>query len=232
MPADELDQLLREANPYFEAVDAYEARLRAAERAKPADIGPILAAAASDLKTATSHLQQSDLKADAAERLAHHDERASDILQTASGQAKRLNKPAPALEANDLDDKPVRLSDFRGHVVVLDFWYRGCGWCARQMPQMNQLADDLAHQPVGFLGISTDNDPADARFFAHTLGIRYPFVVAAKFAQQLGVDAYPTLILIDQKGTIRDIRVGYDPDLRQNLAAAIGKLLKEPNPSD
>ena len=59
-------------------------------------------------------------------------------------QAERLStfigKPAPDFELTGVDGKTVVLKDLRGRVVVLDFWYRDCGWCITAMPQVIELA--------------------------------------------------------------------------------------------
>jgi thiol-disulfide isomerase/thioredoxin len=49
-------------------------------------------------------------------------------------------------------------------MVVLDFWYRGCGWCIRAMPQLNAVADQFAGRPVAVLGMAIDQNEANAKF--------------------------------------------------------------------
>jgi peroxiredoxin len=68
-----------------------------------------------------------------------------------------IGRTAPAILGEDVDGKPFRLGDYRGKVVVLDFWYRGCGWCIKAMPQLNALAGQFEGRPVALLGMNTDN---------------------------------------------------------------------------
>jgi thiol-disulfide isomerase/thioredoxin len=67
-----------------------------------------------------------------------------------------LNKPAAEWLLKDIDGEMHELKNYQGKVVILDFWYRGCGWCIRAMPQLKELADDFKDKPVVVLGMNTD----------------------------------------------------------------------------
>jgi thiol-disulfide isomerase/thioredoxin len=125
----------------------------------------------------------------------------------------------------DLDGKSHSLKEYRGKVVVLDFWYRGCGWCVRAMPQINQLAEDFKDQPVAILGMNTDREEKDAKFVVEAMALKYPNLKAAGLPQKYGVQGFPTLILIGPDGTVRDLHVGYSPTLREDVAKEIRALL-------
>jgi thiol-disulfide isomerase/thioredoxin len=142
--------------------------------------------------------------------------------------ADRLNKPAPDWEAKDLDGKAWRLSELKGKVVVMDFWYRGCGWCMYAMPQVKQLAADYKDKPVVFLGMNTDQKEEDAQFVVKELGLTYPQIKATGIPDKFGVQGFPTLIIVDQTGTIRAFDVGYSPDLHDKASKKIDALLQKP----
>jgi peroxiredoxin len=125
----------------------------------------------------------------------------------------------------DLDGKAHALTDYKGKVVVLDFWYRGCGWCMRAMPQVNQLAEDFKGQPVAVLGMCTDRDEKDARLVADKMKLTYPVLRAEGVPDKYKVQGFPTLVVIDQKGEVRDVHVGYSPALRDEVAKVIRGLL-------
>lgn len=69
-----------------------------------------------------------------------------------------MGTPAPDFEAPDIADNPVKLSDFRGQYVVLDFWATWCKDCRAEMPAMKQLYNDYGPKGVQFLGVSFDTD--------------------------------------------------------------------------
>ena len=140
-----------------------------------------------------------------------------------------MGKPAADSELQGFDGKTHALAEYRGKVVVLDFWYRDCGWCIKAMPQLNALAERFEGRPVAVLGINEDLNEADAKFVADTMGLKYATLhIKDKdkgILEKYGVQAFPTLILIDPEGTVRDVHVGYSPTLRVDLAKAIESLL-------
>ena len=150
----------------------------------------------------------------------------------ASDEAERIkdviNKPAAGWTSTDIDGRPTALVDYRGKVVVMDFWYRGCGWCIYAMPQVMQLGNDYAGKPVAVLGMNTDQKESDARFVIDALGLKYPTIKAEQIPMKYGVQAFPTLIVVDKEGIVRDIHRGYSTTLREDVAKKIDELLKEP----
>jgi peroxiredoxin len=154
-----------------------------------------------------------------------HKQTAEYLTQEAKRRAEVVGKPAAAWELKDLDGKAHALADYKGKVVVLDFWYRGCGWCMRAMPQVKQLADDFKGQPVAVLGLCTDPDEKDARFVADKMKLNYPVLRAKGVPEKYKVQGFPTLIVIDQEGAVRAFHVGYSATLRDDVAKVVRGLL-------
>jgi peroxiredoxin len=137
------------------------------------------------------------------------------------------DKPAFDLSGTDLEGKAHKLSDYRGKVVVLDFWYRGCGWCIRSMPQMKKVSEDFQGKPVIVLGLNTDSKIEDAKFVADAMELNYTTLridrdVAYK---NFNVHGFPSMLLVDASGLVRDFEVGYSDDLRVRLDKSIQALL-------
>ena len=117
------------------------------------------------------------------------------------------------------------LTDYRGKLVILDFWYRGCPWCIRAMPSLNEFAKKYQGKPVAVIGMNVDRDTADMRFVVDKLRLGYTNVLARGEEKMYRVQGFPTLYVIDAKGVIRDIHVGYSPDSDVKLTATVEKLL-------
>ncbi len=213
------------ADQYFAAVAAYDDKTDAAGKAPPEEAKALLAKAVEGLRAAGTGLNDQELKADLAEKAAQHERMEKYYLDSAERRAKFLGKPAADFETTDLDGKKVKLADFRGQVVVLDFWYRGCGWCVKAMPQMNQLAEDFAGKPVAIFGMNTDRNEADAKFVIEKMALKYPTLKAEGQPEKFGVQGFPTLIVIDPQGRVHDIHVGYSPTLREDVGKQIRDLL-------
>jgi thiol-disulfide isomerase/thioredoxin len=128
-----------------------------------------------------------------------------------------------------LDGQKHALEDYRGKVVALDFWYRGCGWCMVAMPQIKALADQFRGQPVVILGMNTDRKDEDAKFVVNKLKLNYLTLHGTGIPEKYGVQGFPTFIVIDQRGIVRAQLVGYSPTLRAEMAESISNLLSKAN---
>jgi len=216
--------LATESERYFEANKRYKDLLAKAGRdAKGSDA--LLSQAEKDLKGARERLTLPVLRDQVNEQLKKHARMASYYAEEAKNRAAVLGHDAAEWETKDLDGKPHSLKGYRGKVVVLDFWYRGCGWCVRAMPQVKELADDFKGEPVAVLGMNKDRDEKDARFVAEEMGLNYPTLRAEGLPEKYHVRVFPTLIVIDQEGKVADIHVGYSPTLREEVWRSVKNLL-------
>ena len=130
-------------------------------------------------------------------------------------------------ETTDFTGKKHSIPGHAGKVVILDFWYRGCGWCIRAMPQIKQLAEDYKDRPVAVLGMNTDREEKDAHFVIEAMKLNYPNLRAQGLPEKYKVRGFPTLIIIDPKGIVHDIHVGYSPHLREEVKKTVEKLLAD-----
>jgi len=148
-------------------------------------------------------------------------------LRSAKERYSIIDHPAAEWTCQDLSGKEHALKDCRGRVVVLDFWYRGCGWCVRAMPQVKEVAAHFADKPVTVFGMNTDREEADAQFVIDKLGLNYDNLKATGIPEKYKVHGFPTLIIIDQEGVVRDLHVGYSADLKAKVIESIERLLKK-----
>jgi thiol-disulfide isomerase/thioredoxin len=229
LPADQVQALAHDYDTYTTAVKQYRDQIKRLHE-QPDKGQVIIDAAKTTLTTASEKVQHPDVQREFKTMLTQHEQYASYSAEEAKRLAGVLNKPAADWSAKDLDEKPISLQSLRGKVIVMDFWYRGCGWCMYAMPQVKQLASDFKDQPVAILGMNTDRDLADARFVVKELALDYPQVQATGIPEKFGVQGFPTLIIIDQKGNVRDVHVGYSPNLRETVSKKVRELLKANEP--
>ena len=145
--------------------------------------------------------------------------------------ASLIGSPSPDWESTDLEDSPVALRDYRGQVVVLDFWFRECAYCLRMMPQIQQVEKDFADQPVTFLGMSVDDEVEDARFVVQQMDVTQRVVVAQKIHPLYKTTSAPLLVVIGPQGDVRDIFVGYRSTIQEELTEVIREALHNQPPS-
>jgi thiol-disulfide isomerase/thioredoxin len=119
--------------------------------------------------------------------------------------------PAPAWKLQDLSGKVVSSDEFKGKVVVLDFWATWCGPCRMEIPGYVELVKKYGKDGFTVVGVSIDQAGPDVvKQFVAKNGVNYPMVMAdEKVAADFGgVEAIPTTFLIDRAGQIRDRKVG------------------------
>ena len=122
-----------------------------------------------------------------------------------------IGKPAPDFKMVDLKGNIHRVSRLKGKKIMLDFWATWCPPCKKSIPDLIKLRADSNDSELVIIGLS--NEPAETlNSFAENAKINYPIVaydnVPAPYNEVTGI---PTLFLIDSKGVIQDVLVGYHP---------------------
>ena len=138
-------------------------------------------------------------------------------------------KMAPEFELKDAAGKVVRLADYKGKVVVLDFWATWCGPCAIEIPWFVDFQRKYKDRGFEVLGVSMDDDGWKAITpFVAEKQINYRVLLGDdKTGDQYGgVEALPTTFVIDRDGRIASVHVGLAD--RKDFENAIEKLLDTP----
>lgn len=150
------------------------------------------------------------------------------VLTTGNASAVQLSKPAPDFTLNDIDGSKVRLADFKGRVVVLNFWSTTCAPCVAEIPALNTLYRDLKGRGLIVLGISLDRSAKPVRELAATHHITYPLLMDCQ--QEVYFDTYalfgqPVSIVIDRSGVVQDKLLGQvdwsAPQIRSKILALL-----------
>jgi len=133
-------------------------------------------------------------------------------LQSAKYEPLVVGKVAPDFALTDLNEKPYRLSDFRGKVVFLNFWATWCAPCREEMPSMEVLNKNFEKDGLIILAVSIDRvtTAKDIPPFAKGLNLTFPVLLDSwgktdKPYKRMGV---PETFIIDQQGIIREIVIG------------------------
>lgn len=136
-------------------------------------------------------------------------------------------KEAPDFELKDIDGKDVHLADYKGKIVVLNFWATWCGPCRREIPDFIDLQNAYAKDGLQFIGIALDQEGAEAvkKYVEKTkIAFNYPVLIGSNdLAEKYGgMPAIPVTFLIDRKGMIRNHYIGMrqKADL-ENMALAL-----------
>ncbi len=149
------------------------------------------------------------------------------VLQ-AGAQVKQEGKrnQAPDFSLRDSDGRTVHLSDYKGKVVVLDFWATWCGPCKVEIPWFTEFERSKKDQGFAVLGVAMDEDGWSAvKPFLKDLNVNYRVVLGDDKTTELygGIEALPTTYLIDREGRIAATHIGLTP--RKEFENAIDQLL-------
>ena len=136
---------------------------------------------------------------------------------------------APTFTAKHHTENTINLNDYKGRIVLLDFWYMACGYCVKAFPHLNALQQKYRDDII-VLGVNPiDNDKKSinkipAFIKRHELSYNVAFI-ERPVAESYKIHAYPTLYIIDQNGVIQHSEVGFGATTEQDIEKVINKLL-------
>jgi peroxiredoxin len=152
-------------------------------------------------------------------------------VRAASVKADKDRKEAPAFSLKDADGKVVKLADYRGKVVLLDFWATWCGPCKIEIPWFMDMQRKNKDKGFEVLGVAMDDEGWETvKPYVTKMGINYRIMIGNDTTAQMygGVDALPTTFLIDRTGKIAAVHVGLSS--KKEFEDGIEQLLKDPAP--
>jgi thiol-disulfide isomerase/thioredoxin/Flp pilus assembly protein TadD len=150
-------------------------------------------------------------------------------------EATKWDKPAPAFELKDISGKAVKLDDFKGKLIVMDFWGSWCPPCRAELPKFQALYEKYKdNKNVAFLAMNWERPgEPEARMKAVTDFMaknQYTFPVIIDHdrvaVEAYAIEGFPTVYLIDSKGQIRYRNLGYDEGIEQVIEAQLESMLK------
>ena len=131
--------------------------------------------------------------------------------ETKSPQKQQELFDAPDFALEDLDGNTVKLSDYKGKVVIIDFWATWCGPCRRGIPEFIELQSEYGEDKLVILGVSVDQgDLSVVPKFAKNYEINYPVLYANEDIQRKygPIRSIPTAFIVDRTGKVRDLAIG------------------------
>jgi len=137
------------------------------------------------------------------------------VVKEKSAAKPQVNYPqAPNFELVDANGKKIRLSDFKGKVVILDFWATWCAPCRMEIPGYVDLYKKYNDRGLEIIGISLDRDGwTPVRPFMKQYNINYPIVIGDMDIVQAygGIQSIPTTFIINRNGEVVERKIGARP---------------------
>ena len=132
---------------------------------------------------------------------------------------------APEFKLADLRGQQVSLSQFRGKVVILDFWATWCGPCRLSMPILEKLQEEHPND-LKLLAINLEEPRDEVRDYVARRNIRTTVLLdlEGKVGRIYGSESIPMQVLIDKNGIIRDVKIGFSPRMGDQLRKQLDQL--------
>ena len=139
------------------------------------------------------------------------------------------NAPAPAFSLNAVGGQKVSLSQYKGQVVMINFWATWCGPCRQEMPLLDAMYKKYKKMGFTLIGVNVEPDSKAAEAFLKTMPVTFPvaFDPDSSISKLYSVQGMPSSIIIDRKGNARVIHRGYRPGDENVYLDHIRKLIKE-----
>lgn len=151
------------------------------------------------------------------------------MLPSRSHAAARAGQPAPAFKITTTSGQPVTLENYRGYVLVVDFFATWCHPCRDSIPHLNEMNRKYGRQGLQVLGLSADDDGERAlKSFAAEYQISYPIALAGEATlADFGVRSVPVMFIIDKQGKVAEVFRGFTGEVGRSTEQLIKKLLAE-----
>ncbi len=133
------------------------------------------------------------------------------LLAEGMESSLKLEKEAPNFTLKSILGDNLRLSEYRGQVVLINFWASWCGPCRQEMPELEKVYQE--YKDIGFtvFGVNVDNDKSKGLEAAAMANVSFPILFDSdkKVSEQYDVQAMPTSVMIDRDGNVKYIHLGY-----------------------
>jgi len=151
------------------------------------------------------------------------------VLLAPLAMAASSSGPAANFTLKSAEGDNIRLSEYRGQVVLLNFWASWCGPCRQEMPELDQLHQ--RYEGLGFtvFGVNVEQDRKMADKVLRDIPVTFPILFDDQNAvsELYDVDAMPVTVLVDRSGDIRYMHRGYKPGYEIEYEAQIRELVRE-----
>ena len=145
----------------------------------------------------------------------------------ALSHAVAVSEVAPDFTLKSVDGTNTRLKEFRGKVVLINFWASWCGPCRQEMPLLEKI--DERYKAAGFtvLGVNVEGKAGPAKEVASKAGVSFPVLVDEnqKVSELYDLESMPSSIVVDRNGVVRYVHRGYKPGDEAKYLEVVKKLI-------
>jgi peroxiredoxin len=151
------------------------------------------------------------------------------LLAATRASAANVEGQAPDFTLKSLDGSNLRLNEYRGQVVLINFWASWCGPCRQEFPLLDRMHQRYRDAGFAVLGVNVEEDPRQAREFLEKVRVEFPilFDEQQSVSETYRVMAMPSSVVLDRDGIVRYVHLGYKPGDEVKYLEVIQKLIRE-----
>ena len=147
----------------------------------------------------------------------------------AAGSGATASGPAPAFTLEARGGSKISLTQYKGQVVMLNFWASWCGPCRQEMPLLENIYKKYNKLGFTLIGVNVEPDSKDAEGFLKQTPVSFPVIYDkdSTVSKAYDVQGMPSTVIIDRKGNIRVLHRGYKPGDENEYLDSIRSLVRE-----
>jgi peroxiredoxin len=140
-----------------------------------------------------------------------------------------LQDEAPDFTLENLTGGNMRLEEYRGQVVLINFWASWCGPCRQEMPILDRLHHRYEDTGFAVLGINVEGESAPAQEIVDRTNVTFPILIddGQKVSELYNLEAMPSTVVVDRDGVVRYIHRGYKPGDEAKYVEVVKQLIRE-----
>ena len=154
-----------------------------------------------------------------------HDELALQRAKLEAFKNSLLNRPVTSFHLVDLNKQTWDSKELKGKVVVINLWFTACEPCIMEMPFLNKLVANNKNNPVVFIAPAPENENLIKKFLKKFQFDYNIIPTSVDFISSLNIENYPTHLVIDKEGIIKQVFIGYSDDIQEKLQQEINRIV-------
>jgi peroxiredoxin len=150
-------------------------------------------------------------------------------LMVPTADAVTPENPAPDFTLKSLDGSNLRLEEYRGQVVLINFWASWCGPCRQEMPVLDRLHQRYEDAGFAVLGVNVEGEEGPARELLQKVPVTFPVLIDAgqQVSELYDLQAMPSTVVVDRDGVVRYVHRGYRPGDEAGYVEMVKQLIAE-----
>ena len=151
------------------------------------------------------------------------------IVENALASTVKISELAPDFTLKTLDGPNLRLEEYRGQVVLINFWASWCGPCRQEMPILDRLHKRYEDAGFAVLGINVEGEISPAQKIVDKTKVTFPVLIdeGQLVSELYQLEAMPSTVVIDRDGVVRYVHRGYKPGDEAKYVEVVKKLIRE-----